>query len=51
MHLHKEKSYFVKYAGSVTSDYVINCRKPPWYVPYKGNYVPYDGTYGAPDQG
>ncbi len=27
------------------------CRKPPRYVPYKGTYVLYDGTYGAPDQG
>jgi hypothetical protein len=27
------------------------CRKPPRYVPYKGTFVPYDGTYGTPDQG
>ncbi len=27
------------------------CRKPPSYVPYKGTYVLYDGTFGAPDQG
>ncbi len=27
------------------------CRKPPRYVLYKGTFVPYDGTYGAPDQG
>ncbi len=27
------------------------CRKPPRYVPCKGTYVPYDGTYGTPDQG
>jgi hypothetical protein len=27
------------------------CHKPPKYVLYKGTYVPYDGTYGAPDQG
>jgi hypothetical protein len=27
------------------------CRKLPRYVPYKGTYVLYDGTYGAPDQG
>ncbi len=27
------------------------CRKPPRYVPYKGTYVLYDGTYGVPDQG
>ncbi len=27
------------------------CRRPPRYVPYKGTFVPYDGTYGAPDQG
>ncbi len=27
------------------------CRKPPRYVPYKGTFVPYGGTYGAPDQG
>ncbi len=30
---------------------VISCRKPPSYVLYKGTYVPYDGTFGAPDQG
>jgi hypothetical protein len=28
-----------------------HCRKPPSYVLYKGTYVPYDGTFGAPDQG
>ncbi len=27
------------------------CCKPPRYVPYKGTYVPQDGTYGASDQG
>ncbi len=27
------------------------CRKPPRYVPYKCTYVPYDGTFGASDQG
>ncbi len=30
---------------------VFACRKPPSYVPYKRTYVPYDGTFGAPDQG
>ncbi len=25
------------------------CRRPSRYVPYKGTFVPYDGTYGAPD--
>ncbi len=29
----------------------ILCHKPPRYVPYKGTYVPYDGSFGAPDQG
>jgi hypothetical protein len=29
---------------------IRGCRKPPRYVLYKGTYVPYDGTYGAPDQ-
>ncbi len=24
---------------------------PPSYVPYKGAYVLYDGTFGMPDQG
>ncbi len=24
---------------------------PPSYVPYKGTYVWYDGTFGTPDQG
>ncbi len=24
---------------------------PPSYVPYKSTYVPYNGTFGAPDQG
>jgi hypothetical protein len=27
-----------------------SCRKPPSYVPDKGTYVPYDGTFGMPDQ-
>ncbi len=27
------------------------CRKPPSYVLYNGTYVPYDGTFGVPDQG
>ena len=27
------------------------CRKPPSYVPYKGTYEPYDGTFGALEQG
>ncbi len=27
-----------------------DCCKPPRYVPYKGTYVPYDDTYGVPDQ-
>ncbi len=30
---------------------ISSCRKPPRYVPYKGTYVPNDGTYGASDQG
>jgi hypothetical protein len=28
-----------------------SCHKPPRYVPYKGTYVSYDGTFGMPDQG
>ncbi len=28
-----------------------HCCKPPRYVQYKGTYLPYDGTYGAPEQG
>ncbi len=27
------------------------CFKPPRYVPYKCTYVPYNGTFGASDQG
>jgi hypothetical protein len=27
------------------------CSELPSYVPYKGTYVLYDGTYGASDQG
>ncbi len=27
------------------------CRKSPRYVPYECTYVPYDGTFGASDQG
>ncbi len=27
------------------------CHRPPRYVLYRGTFVPYDGTYGAPDQG
>ncbi len=30
---------------------VNTCRKLPRYVPYKCTYVPYDGTFGASDQG
>jgi hypothetical protein len=28
---------------------VKHCRRPSRYVLYKGTFVPYDGTYGAPD--
>jgi hypothetical protein len=35
----------------VLLDEAGKCRKPPRYVLYKGTYAPYDGTYGAPDQG
>jgi hypothetical protein len=28
---------------------VMACSRPSRYVPYKGTFVPYDGTYGAPD--
>jgi hypothetical protein len=28
-----------------------SCCMPPRYVTYKGTYVPYNGTYGASDQG
>ncbi len=27
------------------------CHRPSSYVPYKGTFVLYDGTFGAPDQG
>ncbi len=30
---------------------LIKCHRPSRYVPYKGTFVPYDGTYGTPDQG
>ncbi len=30
---------------------IAGCHKPPSYVPYKGTYVPYDSTFGVPDQG
>ncbi len=30
---------------------VMSCSKLPSYVPYKGTYVLYNGTYGASDQG
>ncbi len=30
---------------------IPTCRKRPRYVLYKGTYVPYDGTFGASDQG
>jgi hypothetical protein len=33
------------------SQMLVMCRKPPKYVPYKCTYVPYDGTFGASDQG
>jgi hypothetical protein len=34
--------------GSVSAS---ACHKPPRYVPYKCTYVPYNGTFGASDQG
>ncbi len=39
--------------GAVAVDRVVarGCHKPPRYVPYKGTFVPYNGTYGVPDQG
>jgi hypothetical protein len=36
----------IRYRG-----YLYSCRKPPRYVPYKCTYVPYNGTFGASDQG
>ncbi len=30
---------------------IRRCRKLPRCVPYKGTSVPYDGTFGVPDQG
>jgi hypothetical protein len=36
---------------ATSSDNDDDCRRLPRYVPYKGTFVPYDGTYGAPDQG
>ncbi len=30
-------------------EWVNHCRRPSRYVPYKSTFVPYDGTYGAPD--
>ncbi len=38
-------------ARVVLKDLTVDCRRPSRYVPYKGTFVPYDGTYGAPDQG
>ncbi len=38
--------------ADITSSVATNahkCRRPSRYVPYKGTFVPYDGTYGAPD--
>ncbi len=31
------------------TDASYKCRRPSRYGPYKGTFVPYDGTYGAPD--
>ncbi len=31
------------------TDLVGECRRPSRYVPYKGTFLPYDGTFGAPD--
>ncbi len=30
---------------------IFHCRKPPRYVLYKCTHVPYDGTFGASNQG
>jgi hypothetical protein len=43
------KTHYLVFSGLQVPTYL--CRKPPRYVLYKGTYVPYDGTYGAPDQG
>jgi hypothetical protein len=37
--------------GELGHGIISSCCKPPRYVPYKFTYVPYDGTFGASDQG
>ncbi len=49
------KSYIGRESGhdgdqGVTAG-ISKCRRPSRYVPYKGTFVPYNGTYGVPDQG
>jgi hypothetical protein len=49
--LHQQSKHkFIEDIGDIAL-FATQCRKPPRYVPYKGTYVLYDGTYGASDQG
>jgi hypothetical protein len=49
---HKTQESVTYYAHAVDLAFAITiCRRPPRYVPYKGTFVLYNGTYGAPDQG
>jgi hypothetical protein len=36
---------------AIAKDLARLCHKPPRYVPYKCTYVPYNGSFGVPDQG
>ena len=38
-------------SGGGNRRWAWTCCKPPRYVPYKCTHVPYDGTFGASDQG
>ncbi len=46
LNAHGRKGHGAKFICPITK-----CRRPPRYVPYKCTYVPYDGTFGVPDQG
>ncbi len=43
--------FHVVYMDWRTNLPTVVCRKLPRYVPYKCTYVPYNGTFGASDQG
>ncbi len=50
-HLIEDTKVLFKNGNTIIPTSLRRCRKPPRYVLYKATYVPYNGTYGASDQG